>query len=207
MSLRLWLVRHGQSTWNAEGRIQGCADPPLTELGRWQAERVAQRLLSEDLTALYCSPLERAEETAAVIGDAVHLVPQVDERLREYDVGKGAEGVNWRTLVERWPHLEALAREGKRVSRHLPGAEPPETFTRRVLGAFDDIRSAYEEGEVGVVAHGGVFSEYLAYLLHAEPEYHPGLRFSNASLTLIELGGPGWVDIVFVNETCHLDGK
>ena len=67
MSLRLWLVRHGESTWNALGLVQGWADPPLSEVGEWQAEQVAQRLAGVELAAVYSSTLQRAFQTAQII--------------------------------------------------------------------------------------------------------------------------------------------
>ena len=96
---RLMLIRHGRSTWNAEGRIQGQADPPLDEMGREQARRLAERLHGEPIVALYTSPLLRARETAGIIGQALDVPVTPDERLKEYDVGDVA-GLTWDQLVE-----------------------------------------------------------------------------------------------------------
>jgi broad specificity phosphatase PhoE len=203
MSLRLWLVRHGESTWNAEGLLQGRADPPLTDLGREQARRVGQRLAASQIQALYCSPQRRALETARIIGHYLGLEPEPDERLREYDIGE-ATGSTWELLLERWPHLREVARQGRRVSREIPGAEENSAFRERVLGALEGIRAAHAAGDVVLVAHTGVFGEYLAALLHVKPEFHLGLRFYNGSLTLVESLDEGSTDVVFVNEICHL---
>ncbi|MFP4343400.1 MAG: histidine phosphatase family protein [Anaerolineales bacterium] len=203
MSLRLWLVRHGESTWNAAGRLQGRANPPLTELGREQARRVGRRLAALPVQALYCSPQQRALETARIIGRHLGVEPRLDERLQEYDIGE-ATGTDWEGLLERWPHLGEMARQGRRISRHIPGAEEIGAFHARVLGMMDEIQERHEAGDVAVVAHGGVFSDYLATLLHVNPGFHPGLRFDNGSLTLVESLEEGRADVIFVNETCHL---
>ncbi len=203
MSLRLWLVRHGESTWNAEGRLQGRADPPLTDLGREQARRAGQRLAAFQIQALYCSPQQRALETAQIIGALLDLEPRSDVRLQEYDIGE-ATGHNWEGFLERWPHLREMARQGRRISGHIPGGEEIAAFHERVLGVMEGIRVAHDAGDVVVVAHGGVFSEYLGSLLHINPDYHLGLRFYNGSLTLVESLDEGWTDVVFVNEICHL---
>ena len=203
MSLRLWLVRHGESTWNAQGRLQGRADPSLTELGREQARRAGKRLAAQQIQVLYCSPQQRALETARIIGRHLGLEPRLDERLQEYDIGE-ATGTDWEGLLERWPHLEEMARQGRRISRHIPGSEEIGPFHARVLGMMNEIQGRHEAGDVAVVAHGGVFSDYLATLLHVRPGYHPGLRFDHASLTLVETVEEGWADVIFVNETCHL---
>ncbi len=202
MSLRIWLVRHAQSEWNAEGRLQGRADPPLTALGREQAARVAARLAEVELVALYSSPQRRALETAQAVAEAVRLEPELDTRLQEFDMGE-ATGCLWDSLMERWPHLEEVARRGERVSRHIPGAEDGAAFHARVWDVMSEVQARHSEGEVAVVAHGGVFSEYLATLLHVQAGYYPGLRFGNASLTLVAHYDDG-AAIHFVNETCHL---
>jgi broad specificity phosphatase PhoE len=84
---RLFLVRHGQSTWNAQGRIQGWADPPLDETGHEQARRLALRLAAEEhgVSAIYSSPLLRARQTAEAVGLALELTVQTDDRLKEND--------------------------------------------------------------------------------------------------------------------------
>src|SRR5690606_38709702 len=107
----LWLIRHGESTGNAEGRLQGQADFPLSERGRRQALALALRLRGLDFAALYASDLSRALDTACVIGEAVGLPVVSDPRLREIDIGSWSgltadeiaarHGDDWRRWSER----------------------------------------------------------------------------------------------------------
>jgi len=179
---RLFLIRHGRSVWNATGRIQGCADPPLDVVGREQARRLAERLRQGTLVALYTSPLQRARETADIIGQALGVEVVPDERLKEYDVG------------ERW----AEASE----SLEIPGEEGNGLFRERVVTAFDEIVARHEEGPAGVVAHGGVLGIYLNHLIGL-PAWLSPFRFGNGSLSIAEVN-PVRPRIVLVNDVCHL---
>ena len=89
----LW-VRHGQSTWNVLDRMQGqTAHPPLTELGRQQASQVAQTLATRGVTRILSSPMVRAQETAAIIGDRLGLPVEVEPLLAEQDLDESIESV------------------------------------------------------------------------------------------------------------------
>lgn len=180
---RLLLIRHGRSVWNAQGRIQGQTDPPLDELGREQARRLAERLRAEAVVALYTSPLRRAQETADIIGRALDVPVVPDERLQEYDVGDIA-GLTWEQVVERYPdvaHRWAEAQE----EIGIPGEEGHGPFRARVVAVFDDILSQHAEGPVGVVAHGGTLGTYLNHLIGLQAWLSP-FRFGNGSLSIVE---------------------
>jgi probable phosphoglycerate mutase len=146
---RLLLVRHGQSTWNAESRWQGQADPPLTELGERQAEAAAERLAgSESLASVWTSDLARARRTAEVIATRVGLVPQVDGRLRERDAGEWT-GLTRHEIEERYPG-DLAAR------RSPPGFEQDDALIRRTRAALVAIGACHAGDDVLVVSHGGV---------------------------------------------------
>ncbi len=205
--LRFWLIRHGQSTWNAARRLQGRADPPLSELGRWQAQRVAETLAArvEHPLALYSSDQRRAMETAEPIAAALGLTIHPDPRLREHDMGE-ATGHTWEELLEKYPHLLEIDAAGKSVLPHLPGAESPEAARARITDFFDEIiaRHGAEGGEVIVVAHGGVFRTYLGHILGLPDLPTLTLRFGNASITILEQNEHGNFYIAVLNERCHL---
>ncbi len=205
--LRFWLIRHGQSTWNAARRLQGRADPPLSELGRWQAQRVAETLAArvEHPLALSSSDQRRAMETAEPIAAALGLTIHPDPRLREHDMGE-ATGHTWEELLEKYPHLLEIDAAGKSVLPHLPGAEPPEAARARITDFFDEIIAQHgaEGGEVIVVAHGGVFRTYLGHILGLPDLPTLTLRFGNASITILEQNEHGNFYIAVLNERCHL---
>lgn len=203
MPLRFWLVRHAQSTWNAERRLQGKADPPLTAEGLRQAECIARRLIDVASTAIYTSPLQRAAKTAQIISEATGVPVNKDRRLQEIGVGV-ASGQRWEELTQQWPHLQRIAQRGDLVLPYIPGAESMDAFGARVAQSFADMQAAHDEGNVIVVSHGGVFRAYLGQIMDVRQGYTPVLRFANASLTQIVLVAPGWTDIEFVNDISHL---
>src|SRR5262245_14524749 len=145
---RLFLVRHGESTYNAEGRLQGQADPPLTPRGRAEAEALAGlldgRVISSDLV--------RARETAALLG---HPDAPTDRRLREIHVGEW-EG---RRLADFPPGPEFSWRGGPVTP---PGGEPWVEMVERVGGIVDELLAG--GGPWLVIAHGGVVRAAVTYL-------------------------------------------
>lgn len=154
----LLLCRHGQSTWNAAGRWQGQADPPLSDLGRLQAQHAAKAVGAVDL--IVASDLERARDTALIIAEAIGIGPVVIEPdLRERDAGEWS-GLTREEIEAEWPgYLERRDRP--------PGWEPQDVLHRRAMGALDRIHAEYEGATVLVVTHGGVI--YAIEEHHGEP--------------------------------------
>ncbi|HUR18738.1 MAG TPA: histidine phosphatase family protein [Acidimicrobiales bacterium] len=151
---RLLLLRHGQSTWNAEHRWQGMADPPLSSLGVRQAEQAGRWLAGAApvFSVVAASDLRRSLRTAQIIADALGLGDvEMDPALRERDVGEWS-GLTTEEIASRWPgDLEAW--RGGRLSRP-PGGEDDEALVRRVVPALDRLCSR-PGGAVLVVTHGG----------------------------------------------------
>ena len=142
---RILLVRHGQSVWNADGRWQGQADPPLSELGEEQAVAAARAVGLVD--AVYASDLVRARHTAELVAAQLGTDVAVDPRLRERHAGDW-EGRTRAEIDEGWPgYLE--------TGRRPAGYEPDDSVLDRVLAALDTIARAHD-GDVLVITHGGV---------------------------------------------------
>jgi glucosyl-3-phosphoglycerate phosphatase len=176
MADRIVLIRHGESTWNAEERLQGQLDPPLSERGREQSRALAGLVDGVPEERIVCSDLGRARETAELIG----LRPaRFDPRWREIDVGEwgglraaevdaqGGELTNWRG--------------GPRTA---PDGESWDAFARRVSAAFDEL--AATGGPWLVVCHGGCIRAVAAHVTGAD-KLHLGSP-PNASITVFELG-------------------
>lgn len=146
-STRLLLVRHGQSTWNAEGRWQGQADPPLSDLGRRQALAAAQRIGTVD--AIIASPQQRAAQTATIISEAIGIGPLVHiDDLRERHAGPWS-GMTRHEIDEHYP---GFLDEG-----HRPvGYETDLDLTTRTTGALAALAIAFPGASLLVVTHGGV---------------------------------------------------
>jgi broad specificity phosphatase PhoE len=198
--LRLLLIRHGRSTWNAEYRIQGQADPPLDETGREQADHLAQRLLADPPRILYASPLQRAQETAQIIARRIDVPVNLDPRLKELDVGL-IEGLTWEQVLEQYPDFARRWEEAPHEAE-LPGAEDRSAFRSRVVNAFEEIIARHDDGTIGVVAHGGTLGTYLDHTLGLPPGFSP-FRFANASLSIVEQQ-PDFPRVVLLNDRCHL---
>lgn len=144
---RLLLTRHGQSEWNAEGRWQGQADPPLTELGRQQALHAAKAIGAID--AVHCSPLQRAAATAHLVAEELGVGPVMEDAgLAERCAGEW-EGLTRVEIEDLYPgYLE----DGRRP----PGWEDDTLVEQRVFGALDRIARLHPRSDVLAVAHAGV---------------------------------------------------
>ncbi|MCB0957420.1 MAG: histidine phosphatase family protein [Ilumatobacteraceae bacterium] len=174
---RLLVLRHGESEWNALGRWQGQADPPLTEVGLRQAVAAAEQLGMFD--AVWASTLQRAAHTAAVLSEVIGVGPvQLHPGLVEAAFGPW-QGLTVHEIEEGWPGFLA-------AHRRPEGAEDPEVVAGRAVTAFREIAAATPGGEVLVVTHAGLIRTTRRHL------QAPDIRFTN-------LGGC-WV-------TVHADGR
>ena len=134
----LLLVRHGETDWNADGRLQGQTDRPLSDFGRRQAQQLAEELADEELEAIYSSDLARARETAEIVGERVGLAVALDPALREKD---------WGT----WEGLTAVERDRVEFVD-----ESTKAHQERILVALRRIAERHRgDGVVLVVTHGG----------------------------------------------------
>jgi broad specificity phosphatase PhoE len=141
------LTRHGQSEWNALGRWQGQADPPLSDLGRRQAHEAARSLGTVD--GIWASDLRRAAETAAIIGDDMGVGPVVlDADLREREAGEWT-GLTRTEIERRYP---GFLPDGRRPA----GWESDELLVERAERALRRIADAVPGGDVLVITHAGV---------------------------------------------------
>ncbi|MGA1837143.1 histidine phosphatase family protein [Herbiconiux sp. 11R-BC] len=147
-------VRHGQTDWNFQKRIQGATDIPLNDTGREQAAEAGRMLAAREWDGIVASPLSRARETAEIIAalvglDAPELVPQLAER----SYGE-AEGLNAAELAERFP--DPLA--------DVPGREKRSHVVRRVLPALEALAAEHPGESLIVVSHGGVIGSLIRYV-------------------------------------------
>jgi broad specificity phosphatase PhoE len=159
-SVRLWLVRHGQTDWNLEGRYQGHADMPLNALGLAQARLLADKLYGEVFDALYTSDLERAYQTARVLADSLDLEPVPDPRLREIHQGEW-QGLLVVDVAQRFT-AEVERRRADPLSARPPGGESVGELAARMASAAGDIARRHPGGKVLVVSHGLSMAALLA---------------------------------------------
>ena len=147
----LWLVRHGQTDWNLEGRYQGQADVPLNSAGRAQAQALASELAGKQFEAIYSSDLGRARETAAILAAPHGLPVQVDPRLREICQGEW-EGMAFSEICERY-NVDTDLSQPRSPDFRAPGGESVQEVADRASEAIQDIRETHPSGAVLVVSH------------------------------------------------------
>jgi broad specificity phosphatase PhoE len=195
---RLILVRHGETIWNAEKRLQGQTDIPLSDVGRQQAHQLAARLAGESLDAVVSSDLSRAMETAAIIAGPHALAVRADARLRQSHRGQW-EG---QTLAE------ITAQVGGDVTEeqldHPPGGEPPDRFVGRLRAFLDNARHDDADQTVLAVAHGHVLRVLIALALEIDLADAWRFRTGNASLSELRFSDKGAI-LHSLNDNCHLD--
>jgi probable phosphoglycerate mutase len=201
VAAELVLVRHGETHWNTESRIQGHSDSALTPRGRAQARAIAARLAAGRFDALVSSDLGRARDTAAAIAARTGLPALEDARLRERNFGVG-EGLTYGELDRRFPEVFARVRETDPDYR-IPGGESRREFHDRVVGAFTSLAGRHDGARIVVVTHGGVLA--IAYrhvhgLGIAAPHAIP---IVNASLNILRFEAGAWHEVLW-GDTAHL---
>ncbi|MEO6294692.1 MAG: histidine phosphatase family protein [Candidatus Limnocylindria bacterium] len=202
---RLVLVRHGVTDWNREGRWQGQLDPPLSESGRREAGRVAQRIGGDPELRpgrIVSSTLARSVETARIIGQGIGVDVQGEPRLMEIGAGEW-EG---RTHAE----LETDDGDRYRVWRasggigQPPGGEPIEAATRRVVELLGELAAA-DEAPTMLVSHGGTLRIVARVLFDLGGDRTRALDVDNASISVAARMSDGW-RLERWNDTLHLLG-
>ena len=156
MQKRLYIVRHGETEYNAKGICQGQKlDVGLTETGRQQAKIAAAKLENFPIGALYTSPMRRAFETAQIIGRHLHLKPQIHTGLIEGNFGI-AEGVSME-MVRRWPEFADWTNpDSAYLDAHYEGGESKRRIRDRAMSALEDICGTCEAKDIVIVTHSAV---------------------------------------------------
>jgi uncharacterized phosphatase len=184
------LVRHGETDWNRDRRLQGREDTELNKQGREQARRAAEHLAAQCWDLIATSPLRRAAETAAIIATELGNVPIVQiPDLVERDYG-AASGLTPEERRDRFPEDD------------VPGIEPPASVRARAVGVLETLATEYPNRRILVVAHGGVINAMLSVL--SDGEIGTGKTIlHNACLSVIHHRDDTW-EIESHNVTSHL---
>jgi broad specificity phosphatase PhoE len=165
--MRTWyLVRHGQTEWNAIARMQGQLDSPLTALGREHASSSGRLLASLGVDAMFASPLGRVRETVAIVAEHVTVPPVFDDRLKEWSSGAWS-GELYAELPNRWP-VEFAAWNADRYNQRSPGGENFVDLAARARSFIDTANRVAGE-RVAVVAHGYLNRALAEVLLELSP--------------------------------------
>ncbi len=202
-STELYLVRHGASADAVEGKefelVEGQGDPPLSPIGREQAELVAERLSRHTFEALYVTTLRRTVETAAPFVARTGLTPQVEPDLREVFMGEWEGGQFRQKVADADPvAVRMLTEERWDV---VPGAEASAVFSARIRGAIERIATAHPDARVVAFSHGAAIGEALAQAAGSRP--FAFLMSDNAAIARLVLTPERWILRCF-NDTAHL---
>ena len=199
---RLFLVRHGATTATEEDRFSGSSGAELSDLGRWQAARLGERLSQQGLTAAYASPLSRAVDTARIIGDCCGLDPITRDGLRE--IGHGHwEGLK-RKDVEAQFASEYAAWEADPFTFAPEGGESGVGVLARALPVIREIVTEHPGGRILVVSHKATLRLVLSSLLAFDPRgYRDRLDQAPACLNVVDFRDPVRVRLMLFNDTSH----
>lgn len=203
--MKIYLIRHGQTDWNIQGKIQGSHDILLNEMGRRQAEKLAEGMDLRPVTRIFSSTLKRAMETAERInrrqGVEIYPMPQ----LIEVEFGKW-EGMTWEEIKEAYPkEYECWSFRPDEVTP--PGGEShDEIMNRCVLTIKEILKRTNGREDVAVVSHGATIAYLISYMMQGNPE-EAGIIVENASITTVNYN-PLTEDFVLLemNDTSHLAG-
>jgi alpha-ribazole phosphatase len=199
--MRLILVRHGETDWNAAKRFQGQADIPLNRTGQRQAAAVARMLRHDTVQAIISSDLRRAQETARVIAAPLQLTINPDSRWREMAFGDW-EGLTYDVLQHRHPK-RLVAWYDDPLQMAPPNGETLIHVANRVRTAWHDLRATYANQTVVLVAHGGPLRILLCLALGLPPDAHWQFAVDPAALSELLVYGQD-ATLIRLNDTAHL---
>jgi 2,3-bisphosphoglycerate-dependent phosphoglycerate mutase len=201
VTTRFIVVRHGETHWNVEARIQGQGDSELTANGIAQAEAIAQRLTSERFDLLISSDLGRALATARRIAERCARPIATDVRLRERHFGAG-EGLTYDEVGRQYPDAFSRTRETD-PDFAIPGGESRRAFHERVVAAFEAIAREHSGRRVAVVTHGGVLGTLYRHVNGIPVATPHKVAITNATYNALAVRDGQWT-IESWDDTAHL---
>jgi probable phosphoglycerate mutase len=202
----LHLIRHGRSDMSSTDMVDTPRgrqwDPPLDDLGRGQARKLAARLsmLDPPPAAVYCSPMRRTRETVAPYVERSGVEVTFDDELIEANIGEW-EGLPFEEILASDDDILPLVRASRAIWSRAPGGEQIAPFRERVRRAIDAIVERHPDGDIVVVCHGGVINAYIGPLLGIENEMF--FLPENTSVSSVEFDD-GRARLRFLNDILHL---
>lgn len=200
---RLLIVRHGETEWNAEGRIQGHTDIGLSEKGRQQARSVARRLVDVPIDVAHCSDLSRTCETAKIILGERAIPLQLTPKLREYHKGV-FEGLTAVEMKDRYPDLYAASLLPD-LDFAPTGGESIRQTSARMADFVAQVKEHHLDDTMLIVGHGGSLRALIVALLALPLEATWRFVMANCSLSIIDTY-PDNAVLRLYNDVSHLDG-
>ncbi len=174
--MNLYVVRHGETIWNVEKRVQGITDIPLTDKGRSEAKELQELISTLNIDVVISSPLDRARETAKILIDS-KLPINTDDRIKERDWGMN-EGALIDT-VDKWDCWDVI------LNTKVQNIECIQDFMYRVSSFIEEIKIKHKDKNVLIVTHSAV-SRVIHYLLETIPDDANLSRINIPNLRIIE---------------------
>lgn len=202
---KLYLVRHGQSAGNAEGRFGGHSPTPLSDLGRHQADLTAKYLSKENIEAIYTSDLLRAVQTAEPLAKLLDLPIIKTSAFRERNVGV-LEGLTFEESKHKHPQ-DYYALVNRNIQHVITKGESYRHLLRRATGALREIFNIHRGERIAIFSHTGTIcylSLYLMGAIHRKTKQTPWLVTSNCGVNRFEIRGRNNTRVLAINDTRHL---
>jgi probable phosphoglycerate mutase len=202
---RLYLVRHGQSAGNAEGRFGGHGPTPLSKLGERQARLTAEALKKEGVSVIYSSDLARAVQTAQPLADLIESPVNATSAFRERHVGV-LEGLTFDESKRQFPK-DYYALVNRNVHHIITNGESYRQLLRRTTGALWDILRKHQGEKIAIYSHTGAICFMTLHLMgaiHRNTKQTPWLITSNCGINRFEIRGRNNIRVVALNDTRHL---
>jgi probable phosphoglycerate mutase len=193
MGTHLYIVRHGETVWNTQDKMQGVKDSPLTDKGKIHAGRMGEKLneLGIDFSALYSSDLGRAYETSKLINKPLGLEIKADDRLRERNMGV-FEGHSWDYVRANYEDdFKMLVSDDD--SYKIPDGESRAAYRDKVISFLEYIAEKHTGENVLAVTHRGFINFMLRIILNIPLNARSGLRINNASLSVLTIYKNRWL--------------
>ncbi len=200
---RILAIRHGETAWNVDTRIQGHLDIPLNEKGQWQAARLARALAGRDaIHAIYSSDLQRAHDTARAIAAATGAPLATHAGLRERCFGR-FEGRTYAEIEQTWPEESEHWR--RRTPEWAPaGGESLLTMRARIAQVLDELAARHPGQQIALVAHGGVLDQLYRLATNMELQAPRTWQLGNTAVNRL-LWTPQGLSLVGWADTSHLE--
>ncbi|MFN4218603.1 MAG: histidine phosphatase family protein [Candidatus Bipolaricaulia bacterium] len=198
---RVFLVRHGETDWNAQLRVMGQLDIPLNERGRAQARRTAELLAHAEFAAIYASDLVRAVETAQIIAAPHRLDVITVPELREARYGLW-EGLTREEVLKKFPHEYEMRRTNPENFRPSGGESRRELY-ERASQIFSELVARHPQQQILVVSHGGTIRAILRFVLGLGPG-NGHFAVDNCGITIIDREDDDSYEVFTVNSVFHL---
>ncbi len=202
---KLFLIRHGQSAGNAEGRFGGHGPTPLSDLGRRQAEATADALSREGITAVFSSDLDRAVQTAEPLGSRLNLPVYTTRAFRERHVGV-LEGLTFDESKSHHPD-DYYALVNRNIQHVIAGGESYRQLLKRATAELWEILRNHQGQRIAIFSHTGAICFMTLHLMgaiHRSTKQTPWLVTSNCGVNRFEVRGRNNVRVLALNDTRHL---